>query len=1396
MRNHPISWTAFEACNANTQEAFEYMCGSLFRRMFTVDGTVLHYNPQNPGIECEPTIEKDTGKRISFQAKYFGAQIGYSKLEDSTEKTVKYYAGRIDKVFLYCNKDLYISGVQYQRIKKRLNDSGIELETVTNRAILDVVPDYPQIAACYFNAFSLTPEWFKAKHEKSLAELGRRYNGKFNICTETEHELDLFFQNNDAVSAINQKKEKAIDELRSNQWRCSEYRPAVARAIDFLMDLPEVNKYTLSDSMRWAELLRGCIADELASARDRLSIAERDYYEKHDSESRELYTNLKWFVSIPNLLQFSSTEERLLNDRILVLTGQAGTGKSHLLANTVKKSLLIGDPCILLLGQGFSSDEPVSVQIPQQLSLDTDLEDLFAVLNEIGVRTNRSITICIDALNESGNKRIWKTGLPGIIKSLEQFEKIRLIISYRTGYENLVLGDSVRDWLNSGKILSLFHEGFRDESIDAVQDFLNHYGIPFSPEYYLQHEMTNPLFLTLFCETYDGSIVDIATLIDRIIEKADHEAQNSIGLDRDMPLLKHFLKELSEKRINSDYHGISKQDVLNLPFWERYGLSNNKIQYISGLVKFGILSDFAIHDDEYYYIGFNLLEDYLCAREIINAELTKEETIQFIRDKVLCINGDDYNSFNTGMFVAVSALFAEKYGEECIQIIDEIDDKYARYQLEKEYVESFAWRKACGINKDAFLSILDTRRIDADTVFSLLIECATKIEHPLNAVFLHEFLYKKTLAQRDYLWTTYVNSFTSSDHRVMSLILFLDAGGDFETLSNDSILLLSTTLTWMLSSSNRFIRDKTSKALVEILKNHFDLSVKLIELFEDVNDPYIVQRLYGVLFGACMKRMRSWHEQFDLLAKHVYEHVFCQDLVYPDILLRDYARLIIERYVYEFPQSSTPFELCRIRPPYRSQPVPITEHKEYKNEDKRSGFKLIEWSMSPNYANCGPGLYGDFGRYVFQASLSSFKDVDIPNLYYYALQFIQNELGYTDDLFAEYDTSSLYYPRSRHDVKKIERIGKKYQWIAYYNILARLSDTCVLKADWGGEETAYEGPWEPYVRDFDPTLNIGSMRPAELPCIDNAQVSNDDFIPPESSDEIAKEWSKKICPFFDNHENRLWFSDSNGIQWIALHQHTAVDSKKEMMDRESIGFRAGAQRIWSQSNAFLLNKCDVDQLEKGLKAIHLRQVELPGHSSYALYNREYYWAPSACSIFREEWHELEVPTSKTQTVHIDYPEDENNPLKSILSEYGILPSEYEKVIYSSLCRIKPTYCQYLWEEEFDASQAETTSFDLPCKDILEQLSLSQREHDGFFFDSSGTLVAFDSDLCELHCGLLIRKDYLDAFLNKNGYALFWECLGEKQFFKGSHSQIWTEWEGVYILRNGVIEGKMNPLSEE
>ena len=92
--------------------------------------------------------------------------------------------------------------------------------------------------------------------------------------------------------------------------------------------------------------------------------------------------------------------------------------------------------------------------------------------------------------------------------------------------------------------------------------------------------------------------------------------------------------------------------------------------------------------------------------------------------------------------------------------------------------------------------------------------------------------------------------------------------------------------------------------------------------------------------------------------------------------------------------------------------------------------------MRPNLPNA-PAAYGDFGRYVFQSGLEKFDNVDIENLYHYAMQYIRDTLEYKNDYFKNdvpFPYGRLY---SRHDDKKTERIGKKYQWITFWNILAR-----------------------------------------------------------------------------------------------------------------------------------------------------------------------------------------------------------------------------------------------------------------------------------------------------------------------------------------------------------------------
>ncbi len=60
-------------------------------------------------------------------------------------------------------------------------------------------------------------------------------------------------------------------------------------------------------------------------------------------------------------------------------------------------------------------------------------------------------------------------------------------------------------------------------------------------------------------------------------------------------------------------------------------------------------------------------------------------------------------------------------------------------------------------------------------------------------------------------------------------------------------------LTWFFTTSNRFIRDKATKALVGLLNNKLAIIKEVMIEFQKVNDPYVLERLCAVAYG-CMLR--------------------------------------------------------------------------------------------------------------------------------------------------------------------------------------------------------------------------------------------------------------------------------------------------------------------------------------------------------------------------------------------------------------------------------------------------------------------------------------------------------------------------------------------------------------
>ena len=79
------------------------------------------------------------------------------------------------------------------------------------------------------------------------------------------------------------------------------------------------------------------------------------------------------------------------------------------------------------------------------------------------------------------------------------------------------------------------------------------------------------------------------------------------------------------------------------------------------------------------------------------------------------------------------------------------------------------------------------------------------------------------------------------------------------------------------------------------------------------------------------------------------------------------------------------------------------------------------------------------------------------------------DLGWTPERFGNYDEAVRDDSRYQEG-PRTERIGKKYQWIALHELLARLADHCRHRPWTTADFEPYEGPWQLHLRDIDPSL--------------------------------------------------------------------------------------------------------------------------------------------------------------------------------------------------------------------------------------------------------------------------------------------------------------------------------------
>ena len=754
-----INWESFSTYNHDArgiQFKFEDLCRQLFSNENLLGNKqfrYLHANPNNHGLETEPIYDEVNKCWIGFQAKFFESNVKYDQIKHSAEKTIEYYTGKegiVNLVYLFCNKPITSTSDGYMNAIEPLKKANIQVELITDTTILDLVRNkYSYLGLYYFGKHSLQADWFETHTRHMLDELGERYNRDFNVETSFLDELSLFVHDKRAAEYLNAKKTCLLDEISELQYQSNkkEYLTILEETVSVL---PDVGSETLEYSLEWNNKVKSAVTifvGDLTKERKILEKKGNEQYsifcdnekgKKEREEALKVYHDLERqirdidiLLELPERIAIPERERNLLHGNILTIHGKAGIGKSQLLAIKTQNLLNEKRMGLLLVAGIYFTDSPIHEQIMKNLKLDYSLDELIDILETIGERDNCIVPVFIDALNETWNKRLWKSGLSSIIDKIKQSPMVKLVLSYRTEYQKLILPDFVLE--NQTNIINMHHRGFEKNSILAAKEFLNHYNIPFTSLEYFGYEMSNPLFLTLYCKTYDGEEVSLPALYEKVLKRANKNMYQILGEElrqkgyiEEDDILCPLIMKIAEWLIVHDERSISQKELVRLEFWTEHGLS--AVPFIRQLIREHILHDSIIEGEERLYFAFDQMNDYYCAKAIIEKCQTREEAREYLSKKVLGIeNGELGNSWSLDLFVNSCSLYAEKYGEECINIIESLESADDRWQVFSRYIDSLQWRDGRYISTEYFESLLKKYPCRPENLWPMLIGNSVKI---------------------------------------------------------------------------------------------------------------------------------------------------------------------------------------------------------------------------------------------------------------------------------------------------------------------------------------------------------------------------------------------------------------------------------------------------------------------------------------------------------------------------------------------------------------------------------------------------------------------------------------------------------------------------------------------
>ena len=1038
-----LNWDIFVNLPGAVTANFELLCRNLIHWHYARYGR-FKARANQPGVEFHLELNLDcnlgeAGRWYGWQCKWFDLPSGTDMksaqkitIENNIKKTMEILPGITDWVL--CTRH-HLTRKDQDWYYGLIDESEMQLHLWTESEIEEhLTGGVELLRATYFGDLVITPEALETLHKTTSAQIQHRWLPVVHQTIDAERKLrrvlgelkgwnnlnELHGKLNADALAIRIYSEglEAEDSALANEL--SGYIEETASGLEQII--------TVLGDGDFASLIQGY--DIFQQPNQRFKSFPRKLRAINHVSALSVTNGLAH--SVHSLNRFKDVV-KYLQKKLVCVVAEAGCGKTQLAAQltmaTEKRPA-----GVLLFGRNLSAGQSLD-DLAKRISINgipvAGMEALLAALDAAGQRSHCRLPVVIDGLNEAEDPRNWKGLLSSLATVLDRFPNVLVVCTLRESYADKVIPDEAG-------VLEI--PDFALDAEEAIKKYFEYYNINPSDAEIYQGLLRHPLTLRLFCEVTNPdreSIVTIegmASSLTDLFEKYLKQAINRISKlsPRTCQYCDQDIEEALYK-IGSMLWGNMARSLITKEL--RQGIGDlGRIwgdSLVNALEQDGILVQFAGQQDgtRYSEVLYDALAGHLIASSILKGK-SYSTFMNWIKDKE---NIDKFQGSQKqrhplyyDILRALIGLVPRKFhGHQLWQMLDDPIRSWAlrgAAYLDAEYIDP----ETCQELSEIFIDPPN----ETTNLFHRLKETRGVVNHPINAQYLDKLLRPMQVAQRDRRWSEWLR-------RQHSIII-----ADLEELESqwrnksefgEPDTLRAMWVLWTLTSTNRRLRDQATKSLYWFGRGNpkalFDLAITSLE----INDPYIPERTLAACYGVvASKQFRD--NGFASILSHFVANL--QSLLIGPSATSPTNHWLIRHYVQDiivFANNYYPKTVPSVlQGEVQINFCPGPEVELIWEKDQRSNE--LRWILNPDFHNYTLGrLFDDRRNYDMKHEGHQRAVAHVIGTAW-TLGWRENEM-----LEIDKDIASLPFT-SRMDIPRVERYGKKYSWIAFYNYAGILFD--------------------------------------------------------------------------------------------------------------------------------------------------------------------------------------------------------------------------------------------------------------------------------------------------------------------------------------------------------------------